>query len=44
MPAALARIAIEPGKRGGKPCVRGLRMTVWDILGRLGAGMTEAQI
>ena len=44
MPAAVARITIEPGKRGGKPCVRGLRITVWDILGWLGAGMTEAQI
>ena len=44
MPAAGARITIEPGKRGGKPCVRGLRITVWDILGWLGAGMTEEQI
>ena len=38
------RITIEPGKRGGKPCVRGLRITVWDILGWLGAGITEAEI
>jgi uncharacterized protein (DUF433 family) len=44
MPSAAARITIEPGKRGGKPCVRGLRITVWDILGWLGAGMTEEQI
>jgi uncharacterized protein (DUF433 family) len=44
MSAAVARITIEPGKRGGKPCVRGLRITVWDILGWLGGGMTEAQI
>ena len=44
MQAATARITIEPGKRGGKPCVRGLRITVWDILGWLGAGMTEEQI
>jgi uncharacterized protein (DUF433 family) len=44
MPVAAARITIEPGKRGGKPCVRGLRITVWDILGWLGAGMTEEQI
>ncbi|HYK60702.1 MAG TPA: DUF433 domain-containing protein [Bryobacteraceae bacterium] len=29
---------------GGKPCIRGLRITVWDILGWLGAGMTEAEI
>jgi uncharacterized protein (DUF433 family) len=26
------RITIEPGKRGGKPCVRGMRMTVYDVL------------
>jgi uncharacterized protein (DUF433 family) len=38
------RITIEPGKRGGKPCIRGLRITVWDVLGWLGAGMTEDQI
>ena len=44
MSAAVARITIEPGKRGGKPCVRGLRITGWDILGWLGSGMTEAQI
>jgi len=45
MPAAsISRITIEPGKRGGKPCVRGLRITVWDVLGWLGAGMTEEQI
>lgn len=44
MLTGIERIAIEPGKRGGKPCVRGLRITVGDILGWLGAGMTEAQI
>ena len=44
MPTAAARITIEPCKRGCKPCVRGLRITVWDILGWLGAGMTEAEI
>lgn len=32
------RITIEPGKRGGKLCIRGLRITVWDVLGWLGAG------
>jgi uncharacterized protein (DUF433 family) len=42
--ASTSRITIEPGKRGGKPCVRGLRITVWDVLGWLGAGMTEEQI
>lgn len=44
MPFGTDRITIEAGKRGGKPCVRGLRITVWDILSWLGAGMTEAQI
>ncbi len=38
------RITIEPGKRGGKPCIRGLRITVYDVLDYLSAGMTEAQI
>ena len=37
-------ITIEPGKRGGKPCIRGLRITVYDILEYLAAGMTHAQI
>ena len=37
-------ITIEPGKRGGKPCIRGLRITVYDILDYLAGGMTEADI
>ena len=37
-------ITIEPGKRGGKPCIRRLRITVYDILGWLAAGMTNAEI
>ena len=37
-------ITIEPGKRGGKPCIRGLRMTVSDVLDYLASGMTEAEI
>jgi uncharacterized protein (DUF433 family) len=37
-------ITIEPGKRGGKPCVRGLRITVYDVLEYLAAGMSEADI
>ena len=37
-------ITIEPGKRGGKPCVRGLRITVYDVLEYLASGMTHAQI
>ena len=39
-----SRITLEPGKRGGKPCVRGLRMTVYDVLSYLAAGMTAEQI
>jgi uncharacterized protein (DUF433 family) len=38
------RITIEPGKRGGKPCIRGLRMTVYDVLEYLASGMSEAEI
>lgn len=37
-------ITIEPGKRGGKPCVRGLRLTVYDVLEYLASGMTEPEI
>ncbi len=37
-------ITIEPGKRSGKPCIRGLRMTVYDVLEYLASGMTEAEI
>lgn len=37
-------ITIEPGKRGGKPCIRGLRITVYDVLDYLAAGMTPDQI
>lgn len=38
------RITIEPGKRSGQACIRGLRITVWDVLGWLAAGMSEGQI
>ena len=37
-------ITIEPGKRGGKPCIRGLRITVSDVLDYLAGGMTEDEI
>jgi uncharacterized protein (DUF433 family) len=37
-------ITIEPGKRGGKPCIRGMRITVGDILGWLAAGMSVPEI
>lgn len=38
------RITLEAGKRGGKPCIRGMRITVYDILGWLAAGMTSEHI
>jgi len=37
-------ITMEPGKRGGKPCIRGLRVTVYDVLEYLASGMTQEQI
>lgn len=38
------RITIGPGKRGGRPCVRGMRIAAEDVLGWLAEGMTHAQI
>ncbi|MCA9410430.1 MAG: DUF433 domain-containing protein [Candidatus Omnitrophica bacterium] len=38
------RITIEPAKRGGKPCIRGLRITVYDVLEYLASGMSEDEI
>lgn len=43
-PWTIERITIEPGKRGGKPLIRGLRITVYDVLDYLASGMTEEQI
>jgi uncharacterized protein (DUF433 family) len=37
-------ITIEPGKRGGQPCVRGMRITVYDVLSYLASGMTEQEV
>lgn len=37
-------ITVEPGKRGGKPCIRGMRITVYDVLQYLASGMTSEQI
>ncbi len=39
-----SRITVEPGKRSGKPCIRGLRITVYDVLDYLAGGMTEDEI
>jgi uncharacterized protein (DUF433 family) len=38
------RISLEPGKRGGRPCIRGLRISVYDVLAMLSDGMTESEI
>lgn len=38
------RITVKAGRRSGKPCIRDTRITVYDILGYLAAGMTEAEI
>ena len=38
------RITLESGKRGGRPCIRGLRITVYDVLAMLAEGMAEAEI
>lgn len=37
-------IALEPGKRGGRPCIRNMRISVADVLGWLAAGMSHAEI
>lgn len=37
-------ITVEPGKRGGKACIRGMRITVYDVLGYLAAGMTHREV
>lgn len=37
-------ITIQPGKRGGKPCIRGMRITVYDVLDYLASGMTPEEI
>lgn len=37
-------ITIEPGKRGGQPCVRGMRITVYDVLSYLASGMSEEEV
>lgn len=39
-----SRITLEPGKRSGRPCIRGLRITVYDVLSYLAAGMTPEEI
>ena len=40
----LSRITIVPGQRSGQPCIRDLRVTVWDVLNMRASGMTEDEI
>ncbi len=40
----LSRISVVPGQRADQPCIRGLRVTVWDVLDMLASGMTEDEI
>lgn len=42
--ADLSRITVLPGQRSGQPCIRNLRITVWDVLDMLDSGMTEMEI
>ena len=38
------RITLEPGKRGGRPCIRGLRISVYDVLSMLFGGMSQQEV
>lgn len=42
--ADLTRITLIPGQRSGQPCIRGMRITVWDVLDMLASGMSETEI
>jgi uncharacterized protein (DUF433 family) len=42
--ANMNRITLEPGKRGGRPCIRGLRITLYDVLSMLSTNMTQQEI
>jgi uncharacterized protein (DUF433 family) len=42
--ADLSRITVIPGQRSGQPCIRGLRVTVWDVLDMLASGSSEDEI
>jgi uncharacterized protein (DUF433 family) len=43
-PEHVDQITVQPGKRSGKPCIRGLRITVWDVIEYLDGGMTETEV
>ena len=40
----MSSITLEPGKRGGRPCIRNLRITVYDVLSMLSSGMSQSDI
>ena len=40
----MSRMTLVPGKRGGRPCIRGLRITVYDVLSMLSSGMSQPEI
>jgi uncharacterized protein (DUF433 family) len=40
----MERITLEPGKRGGRPCIRGLRISVYDVLSMLSSGMSQQEV
>jgi len=40
----MGAITLEPGKRGGRPCIRGLRITVYDVLAMMSSGMSQQEI
>jgi len=40
----MERISLEPGKRGGRPCIRGLRISVYDVLSMLSNGMSQDEV
>ena len=42
--AKMNRITLEPGKRGGRPCIRGLRISVYGVLAMLSSGMTQQDV
>jgi uncharacterized protein (DUF433 family) len=44
MPVTTSRITIEEDKLGGKPCIRGMRLSVQDVLGYMASGMSESEI
>lgn len=44
MSSISTRITIEPGRRSGQPCIRGLRISAWGVLGWLGARITKEEI